>query len=354
MCGSGHRPVDAGDITWRLRVLPKNTYFVLFLLKFIFSIFHKHKSASKHILHEKIKFLFILLTAHSSAEIKAIKRRSRLSHINRIFYVDSSINTNDSCEEVAVINPDDRVTINISGMRFETEQRTLSNFPCTLLGNPLKRQKYFDPVKREFFFDRNRPSFDAILYFYQSDGRLRRPVNVPIDVFTEEIRFYELGENAMCKYKEEEGFAIEDEPELPKRTLQKSIWLLFEYPESSLGARFVAIISVTVIILSIVCFCFETIPEYARQPGVLSGFQNLSVIDAVYKDSYLKAVVNNRHNVTLWSEPPDTFNRKSKAVPVRYRGYDQFCRYSPAFIYSAKLRILIKICKKSYFHLFLS
>ena len=38
--------------------------------------------------------------------------------------------------------------------------------------------------------------------------------------------------------------------------------MLFEYPESSQHARIVAIISVFVILLSIVIFCLETLPEF--------------------------------------------------------------------------------------------
>lgn len=72
------------------------------------------------------------------------------------------------------------------------------------------RNPIVDSQRKEYFFDRNRPSFDAILYYYQSGGRLRRPVNVPIDVFTEEIKFYDLGEQAMEKYKEDEGYIKEE------------------------------------------------------------------------------------------------------------------------------------------------
>lgn len=78
----------------------------------------------------------------------------------------------------------ERVVINISGLRFETQLKTLSQFPETLLGDPKKRMRYFDPLRNEYFFDRNRPSFDAILYYYQSGGRLRRPVNVTLDIFS--------------------------------------------------------------------------------------------------------------------------------------------------------------------------
>ncbi|GIX93255.1 potassium voltage-gated channel protein Shaker [Caerostris darwini] len=156
----------------------------------------------------------------------------------------------------------ERVVINVSGLRFETQLRTLHQFPDSLLGDPHRRIRYFDPLRNEYFFDRNRPSFDAILYYYQSGGRLRRPVNVPLDVFAEEIKFYELGEVAFNKFREDEGFIKEEEKPLPEQELQKKMWLLFEYPESSQAARVIAIISVVVILLSIVIFCLETLPEF--------------------------------------------------------------------------------------------
>ncbi|TRY94925.1 hypothetical protein DNTS_023656 [Danionella cerebrum] len=156
----------------------------------------------------------------------------------------------------------ERVVINISGLRFETQLKTLAQFPETLLGDPKKRMRYFDPLRNEYFFDRNRPSFDAILYYYQSGGRIRRPVNVPIDIFSEEIRFYELGEEAMEKFREDEGFIKEEERPLPTNEFQRQVWLLFEYPESSGPARGIAIVSVLVILISIVIFCLETLPEF--------------------------------------------------------------------------------------------
>ena len=160
----------------------------------------------------------------------------------------------------------ERITINVSGLRFETQAKTLQQFPNTLLGNPEKRLRYFDPLRNEYFFDRNRPSFDAILYYYQSGGRLRRPVNVPLDIFTEEIKFYDLGEEAMMKYREDEGFIQEEEKILPTNATFEKIWLTFEYPETSRAGRVVAIISMVVILVSIITFCMETMPEF-KQAG---------------------------------------------------------------------------------------
>lgn len=157
---------------------------------------------------------------------------------------------------------EERIVLNVSGLKFETQLKTLNRFPNTLLGNPRKRNRFYDPLRNEYFFDRNRPSFDAILYYYQSGGRLRRPVNVPIDVFTEEIGFYELDDEAIEKYRDDEGFIKEEVKILPENEFQRKVWLLFEYPESSVAARCVAICSVFVIILSIVIFCIETLPHF--------------------------------------------------------------------------------------------
>ncbi|XP_053492996.1 potassium voltage-gated channel subfamily A member 10 [Ictalurus furcatus] len=157
---------------------------------------------------------------------------------------------------------DQRVVINVSGMMYETTLKTLNQFPDTLLGDPKKRIDYFDPMKNEYFFDRNRPSFDGILYFYQSGGKIRRPANVPLDVFADEIVFYRLGHEVMEQFRQDEGFIKDPEPQLPKSELHRQFWLLFEYPESSSAARSVAVVSVLVITISICIFCLETLPEF--------------------------------------------------------------------------------------------
>ncbi|XP_021103792.1 potassium voltage-gated channel subfamily A member 5 [Heterocephalus glaber] len=162
-----------------------------------------------------------------------------------------------------------RVLINVSGLRFETQLRTLALFPDTLLGDPGRRVRFFDPLRNEYFFDRHRPSFDAILYYYQSGGRLRRPVNVPLDIFQEEIRFYQLGDEALAAFREDEGCLKEDEKPLPRNEFQRQVWLLFEYPESSGPARGIAIVSVLVILISIVTFCLETLPQFRDERELL-------------------------------------------------------------------------------------
>ncbi|MEQ2211892.1 Potassium voltage-gated channel subfamily A member 2 [Xenoophorus captivus] len=161
----------------------------------------------------------------------------------------------------------ERLAINVSGMRYETQLRTLAKFPNSLLGDPRRRSRYFDPLRNELFLDRNRACFDAILYFYQSGGRLRRPANIPLDIFMEELMFYELGEDIVNRFKEDEGFPKEEERPLPSNEVQRKLWMLFEHPESSSGARIIAIISVMVIVVSILIFCLETLPDFKKEVG---------------------------------------------------------------------------------------
>ncbi|CAK8678619.1 unnamed protein product [Clavelina lepadiformis] len=172
-----------------------------------------------------------------------------------------------------------RVVINVSGQIYETQMKNLQQFPDTLLGHSDKRRRYYDPVRNQYFFDRSRSSFNAILEFYQTGGRLRRPLDVPVDVFADEIKFFQLGGEAMAKYQEMEGYIFDEEAynacgngflphmlqrkreKLPRNKFQRAVWVLFEKPESSNAARVVAVVSISVIFLSIICFCLETVPS---------------------------------------------------------------------------------------------
>jgi hypothetical protein len=89
--------------------------------------------------------------------------------------------------------PFDKVVINVSGLRFETRASTLQRYPHTLLGDKQRRAHFFDYMNNEYFFERHRSSFEAVLYFYQSGGRLARPENISAEIFLEEIKFFDLG-----------------------------------------------------------------------------------------------------------------------------------------------------------------
>ena len=158
------------------------------------------------------------------------------------------------------LNETDLVCVNVCGMNYDILKSTLERFPSTLLGNEKSRKKYYVKCKNALFFDRNRKCFDAILYYYQTGGILLRPPDIPMPMFTNEINFFELGETALTELQRKEGYLGPDAIVLPKVQWQISIWKLFEFPDSSVGARVVASISIFVITLSIAVFCMETMP----------------------------------------------------------------------------------------------
>ncbi|XP_061650373.1 potassium voltage-gated channel subfamily A member 10 [Phyllopteryx taeniolatus] len=232
-----------------------------------------------------LPFIQTLEVPHSMLTPSIDGRSSRSSMISNWKLLLSSEGTKESetifsqlakecCEDLFVDkrgldDGDQKVIINIAGLRFETQLKTLDQFPDTLLGDPQKRMDYFDPMRNEYFFDRNRPSFDGILYYYQSGGKVRRPANVPLDVFADEIIFYQLGNEAMEQFRDEEGFLRDVDIPLPNNDISRQFWLLFEYPESSNAARCVALVSVLVIVISIIIFCMETLPEFRDDTDIV-------------------------------------------------------------------------------------
>ena len=98
---------------------------------------------------------------------------------------------------------DKRIIINISGTRFETFESTLARLPTSLLGSSIKKAPYYDPNLNEYYFDRNQHVFDSILFYYQSGGPvggvLVKPDGIPEGTFLEEVKFFELGEDAERK-----------------------------------------------------------------------------------------------------------------------------------------------------------
>ena len=175
----------------------------------------------------------------------------------------------DRCRSV-----DQKVRINVSGYHFETALGVLDRHPGTLLGDRLRRAQFYDRERGEFFFDRHRPSFEAIFVYYQRGGRLRRPDPVPDDVFLDELVFYELEPDAIDEYRRSEGHTTE-KVTWPSNARLRRIWMVFEFPETSRFAFVVAVWSVLMTLLSIILFCVETLPAYAMthcEEGQLPNF----------------------------------------------------------------------------------
>ena len=210
-----------------------------------------------------------------------------------------------------------RINIRIRNVRFETLRSTLDRYPKTLLGSEEKRQVYYNETTDEMVFDRSIVAFDAILFYYQSEGILMRPPFVAMEEFLKECNFFELDCNDIRRMKESENYSNHNKP---KRTeladskvddevlehltdsrehlkisahqdlssvslYSRKVWNFLEEPSSSMFASIFAIFSFSLISVSVVLSCVLTIPEIQRRRN-LGLFQDPWALMELTLNSY--------------------------------------------------------------------
>lgn len=95
---------------------------------------------------------------------------------------------------INVADADNRVIINVGGIRHETYKATLKKIPATRLSRLTEALANYDPVLNEYFFDRHPGVFAQILNYYRS-GKLHYPTDVCGPLFEEELEFWGLDSN---------------------------------------------------------------------------------------------------------------------------------------------------------------
>ncbi|TNN14331.1 Potassium voltage-gated channel protein [Schistosoma japonicum] len=210
------------------------------------------------------------------------------------------------------MDAENRVILNVGGIRHETYKATLKKIPATRLSKLTEALANYDPVLNEYFYDRHPGVFSQILNYYRT-GKLHYPVDVCGPLFEEELEFWGLDANQVepcCwmtytahrdtqatlqildkvdmdndDYTPEslyKRFGLEDEYACNElNTWQKyrpKVWALFELPHSSIGAKFIALLSITCIILSILSYCMDTTPIFLT-PSLITEQINQTVLD---------------------------------------------------------------------------
>ena len=170
-----------------------------------------------------------------------------------------------------------RITVNISGHMYETRVETLQRFPNTLLGNRHKRMAYYIAHLDEYFFQRSRIFFDAILFFYQSGGILQCPIGLPYELFVEECRFFQLSEDVIEKAKPKNfkcvgNTEVSEENLYERQTFREKIWDVLQNPRTSLLAQWFSIVSLFAVVLSVLSSSLQSVPE-------------LNVVTQVYEEN---------------------------------------------------------------------
>ncbi|XP_051858410.1 potassium voltage-gated channel protein Shaw isoform X1 [Drosophila albomicans] len=191
---------------------------------------------------------------------------------------------------------ENRIILNVGGIRYETYKATLKKIPATRLSRLTEALANYDPVLNEYFFDRHPGVFTQILNYYRT-GKLHYPTDVCGPLFEEELEFWGLDSNQVepCCWSTysihrdtQNTLAILDkldiENEKPTeeqiarlfgfeealsngelncwQRLKPKIWAMFDEPSSSTGAKFVAGMSVFFIFVSVISFCLKTHPGF--------------------------------------------------------------------------------------------
>lgn len=195
--------------------------------------------------------------------------------------------------EPTPMSPHNRVTINISGKIFETHQTTLDRFPKTLLSSDNPRRHEFYCIKtRYYYFNRDRKTFESILFFYQSSGKLYLPTACSLDHFVKECEFFQLPKHSIEFLKMLEGAQLMKDVKAASKKVQTrpatsftEHWQNFlDYPTSSNSAMFYFILHSVLIIVSISKFCLETLPyiEHFHSESISHPWMILEIFTCVF------------------------------------------------------------------------
>ncbi|XP_043519153.1 potassium voltage-gated channel protein Shaw [Frieseomelitta varia] len=210
---------------------------------------------------------------------------------------------------MSILNTDseNRVILNVGGIRHETYKATLKKIPATRLSKLTEALGNYDPILNEYFFDRHPGVFAQVLNYYRT-GKLHYPTDVCGPLFEEELDFWGLDSNQVepccwmtyTQHRDtQETLTVLDrldldtekptDEELARKfgfeeayyegtltwwqKLKPQMWSLFDEPYSSLAAKVISIVSVLFICISILSFCLKTHPDM-RVPVIVNRSVN--------------------------------------------------------------------------------
>ncbi|XP_063447444.1 potassium voltage-gated channel subfamily C member 2-like [Mytilus trossulus] len=175
---------------------------------------------------------------------------------------------------------DERILLNVGGVRHETHVSTLRTIPNTRLAR-LAEYHVLSDKKDEYFFDRHPAVFNSVIDFYRT-GELHVPLEVCGAVVKRELDFWQISElhiKSCCwrhyrSYIENKRILDSFNKSLKKeqiyinlddyegwRRFQMKVWLILEHPRTSRKAMIYGVISLLFVVTSILGFTLETLPQ---------------------------------------------------------------------------------------------
>lgn len=186
----------------------------------------------------------------------------------------------------------DGITVNVSGKKYFFTVRLLSLFPDSLLAHRTKRAFFYDSIRDELFFDRNRTAFESVFHFYESKGELVFPDETfPEQLLADELYFFGLYEyinEDVKKTKLAIPSALTKRQVMPLRKCQREVWKICENPDSSTLARLINLLSLLVIICSAIILFVDTLPTFTSPAKLVTLPTNVTGLITSKNSSYEK------------------------------------------------------------------
>ncbi|KAK3095421.1 hypothetical protein FSP39_014463 [Pinctada imbricata] len=196
------------------------------------------------------------------------------------------------------------IIFNIGGTKFETYKSTLFKQPNSPLADDAFLQRNYREETHDYFFDRDPDVFKAILNYLRT-GELHIPSHLCGPAVKRELQFWGVEDDVIQKCcwghynswnstltalnqleKDRRGTYLADKDgEQISDTcwgrVQPRVWNLLNKPTTSIAARIYSIVSLLFVILSIISFVTETLPEFnysklIDKPGYEVRSQSLS------------------------------------------------------------------------------
>ena len=160
-----------------------------------------------------------------------------------------------------------RIKIYVCGKLFETYESTLNFDPETLLGNKLFREHFYDHKIHAYKFDdRCFYCFDAILFYYQSHGILRKPNDVKRYKFMEELNFFKIHKFFDKRHKDETTFLRkiekrQEDIDFSHSPIKENIFRILQFENSSNIQKIFSLLYFTFVLFSVALLCFDARSE---------------------------------------------------------------------------------------------
>ena len=115
---------------------------------------------------------------------------SRISRIDNVAFTLKHLIKNESPNALQQeLDIENRIIINVGGIRHEMYKATLKKIPTSRLSQLHKGLSSYDSTLDEYFFDRHPTVFAFVLNYFRCN-KLHYPTNVCVPIFEEELKFW--------------------------------------------------------------------------------------------------------------------------------------------------------------------